>query len=130
MPMIPARETRFTMRPQPCSRIGAIACRAQWNEPCTWVATTRSKSAGSISQATPDHAIPALLTRMSMLPNSRCPVAMILAAPLHSVTESVLAAARAPPLRISSTTISAVEVPSLLRPMSLTTTAAPSLASA
>ena len=33
MPMIPARDTRFTMRPQPCSRIEPSACREQKNEP-------------------------------------------------------------------------------------------------
>src|SRR5450756_2128150 len=77
--------------------------------------------------------MPALLTRMSTVPNSRTAVSMISRAPASVATEAVQASALPPRARISSTTwlatlVSAPE-PSRATPRSLTTTRAPRAAS-
>ena len=64
------------------------ACRAQLNVPFMCTATTASKSSSLIFTSERSRTMPALLTRMSILPNSFTAVSMIRCAPSKSLTES------------------------------------------
>ncbi len=60
------------MRPQPFSRIPGIAARMAWNTAERLIAITASQRSGGKSSILAVYWMPALLTRMSSAPCSRC----------------------------------------------------------
>ena len=104
------------------------AARVTYPDPLRWTSITMSQSAISMFLKLLSRSMPALLIRISTVPNADTASSIIDCAPSIVATEALFAIAVPPAWVISSTTTSAMSLdptPSPLPPRSLTTTFAP-----
>ncbi len=95
-PFSPAVDATLTMSPRRRAIMPGSTARVACSVPSTFTRWMRSHSSGSISSTVPNRAIPALLTRTSISPSSRCTRATAPSTPDRSATSAAATHTRAP----------------------------------